>query len=635
MKIYKSIFIALAALTQSGVLLNSCANTVDDYSTSISMQTTAFSGAQGSCTNGGVKVDILIDGVVQSDQTQYICNGSDGKDGEDGKTEQNGHNTLVATSDEVGANCANGGMRIDNGLDANDNGTLETTELLSTRYVCNGSNGKDGEDGQNGKNASIQTTAFSGAQGSCTNGGVKVEILIDGVVQSDQTQYICNGSDGKDAEDSKDGQNGHNALVATSDEVGANCANGGMRIDIGLDANDNGTLETTELLSTRYVCNGVNGKDGEDGEDGQNGKNASIQTTAFSGAQGSCTNGGVKVDILIDGVVQSDQTQYICNGTNGMDGKDGSVITCNGIIVDTKFDSANCGSCGNVCQAGFECVNSSCNSIANMSTAMLTCNAQNINPYNDHNYCGGCGIACSDTSYCKAGVCTTLPAIGDIITFGHYEQDNNTTNGKEPITWRVLDVDSTNVKVLIISEKALDVQPYNTTHISITWAKSTIRSWLNGYAASYNTVGKSYTSDNFIDAAFTTAEKAKIVSSNVPAHVHPYYTTSPGLATTDKIFLLSITETQHYFTSDKDRQADATRYAVKKGAYVKGSVSGKYTDDGSCTDVHCYSYWWLRSPGDSNSKAEEISALGSIGVEGTDVSNVLNVAVRPALWVNL
>ena len=40
--------------------------------------------------------------------------------------------------------------------------------------------------------------------------------------------------------------------------------------------------------------------------------------------------------------------------------------------------------------------------------------------------------------------------------------------------------------LFVISDKVLDVKPYNTTSISITWDKSTIRSWLNGYAASYN-----------------------------------------------------------------------------------------------------------------------------------------------------
>ncbi len=272
-----------------------------------SIQTTSFDGEQGICTNGGVKVEVLIDGEVQADQTQYICNGVNGADGHDGHDGQNGHNTLAATSDDVGSHCANGGIRLDVGLDSNDNATLDTDEILNTRYICNGT---DGEDGTDGKNASIQTTAFEGAQGSCTNGGVKVEVFIDGVVQAGQTQYICNGVNGHDGHD---GQNGHSALVATSDADIAHCANGGIRVDFGLDTNGNNVLNADEILSTRYVCNGANGDDGTDG------KNASIQTTAFEGAQGSCTNGGIKVDILIDGIVQADQTQYVCNGADEED----------------------------------------------------------------------------------------------------------------------------------------------------------------------------------------------------------------------------------------------------------------------------------------------------------------------------
>lgn len=65
--------------------------------------------------------------------------------------------------------------------------------------------------------------------------------------------------------------------------------------------------------------------------------------------------------------------------------------------------------------------------------------------------------------------------VGDIVTFGHYEQDNDTTNGKEPIAWRVLDKNDEG-QYLIISEKVLDVQPYNTTNLFITFEKSTIRS---------------------------------------------------------------------------------------------------------------------------------------------------------------
>lgn len=57
------------------------------------------------------------------------------------------------------------------------------------------------------------------------------------------------------------GASGLNTLVNTTTEpAGANCANGGTKIEFGLDVNSNGVLETSEINSslTKYVCNGVN-----------------------------------------------------------------------------------------------------------------------------------------------------------------------------------------------------------------------------------------------------------------------------------------------------------------------------------------------------------------------------------------
>ena len=234
------------------------------------------------------------------------------------------------------------------------------------------------------------------------------------------------------------------------------------------------------------------------------------------------------------------------------------------------------------------------------------------------------------------GVCwnNVCHEIGDAITFGHYEQDTDTTNGKESIEWRVLDINDDG-QLLVISEKVLDVEPYNTTDIFVTWEESTIRSWLNGYGASYNTVGTDFTSDNFIGVAFTAEEKAKIVASSVPAHNNPDYSTSPGNATTDKVFLLSIVEAKTYFTSNLDRRADATRYAVKRNIYVLGSESNRCTNDGTCTDVHCYAYWWLRSPGKNTYYAAFVLASGIVAGAGGNVGNpdLINRGIRPALWV--
>ncbi len=208
------------------------------------------------------------------------------------------------------------------------------------------------------------------------------------------------------------------------------------------------------------------------------------------------------------------------------------------------------------------------------------------------------------------------PTLVKTMTFGQYEQDTDTSNGKEPITWRILAVKDG--KQLIISEKALDVQLYDKTNPTVTWETCTLRVWLN---------------DDFFNAAFSDTEKGKIETSTVPAHVNPNFPVSPGNETTDKIFLLSITEAQTYFTSDADRQCDATRYAVKKGAHVLGSESGLYTSDGTCTDIHCSPYWWLRSPGSRLILVSVVKGDGSIYFEG-EIGSATGNAVRPAMWVN-
>ncbi|MBV9950093.1 MAG: hypothetical protein JOZ69_24850 [Myxococcales bacterium] len=45
----------------------------------------------------------------------------------------------------------------------------------------------------------------------------------------------------------------------TPEPPGANCAAGGQRIDVGLDANGDGTLEPGEVMQTAFVCNGALG----------------------------------------------------------------------------------------------------------------------------------------------------------------------------------------------------------------------------------------------------------------------------------------------------------------------------------------------------------------------------------------
>ena len=192
--------------------------------------------------------------------------------------------------------------------------------------------------------------------------------------------------------------------------------------------------------------------------------------------------------------------------------------------------------------------------------------------------------------------------VGDIVLFGAYEQDNNLSNGKEDIEWLVLA--KKDDKILVISDNALDCQPYNTTDTDdVMWESCSLRKWLNG---------------TFLNAAFSTEEQALILNTNVSADKNLEYDTNPGNATTDKVFLLSIDEADKYFNSDEARKCVPTVYSKANGAY---------TSSGYC-------WWWLRSPGFSQDFAVNVYVGGSILYNGIDV-NFGSGCVRPAMWIDI
>lgn len=192
---------------------------------------------------------------------------------------------------------------------------------------------------------------------------------------------------------------------------------------------------------------------------------------------------------------------------------------------------------------------------------------------------------------------------GDTVLFGEYEQDNNTSNGKEDVEWLVLEVKDG--KALVVSKYALDCKQYNTSNTDVTWETCTLRKWLN---------------NDFINAAFSSYEKAMIPTVTVSADKN---STNPGNATQDQVFLLSITEANKYFGSDSARQCKPTDYAFANGAYVN-SVNG------NCG-------WWLRSPGVTQYSAHSAAYVhnsGGVYESGCDV-NIGTSAVRPAMWISI
>jgi hypothetical protein len=67
------------------------------------------------------------------------------------------------------------------------------------------------------------------------------------------------GEQGPSGADGIQGDNGFNSLMKTSAEPpGQNCNAGGIKVEVGLDSNNNNSLESNEIneASTQYVCNG-------------------------------------------------------------------------------------------------------------------------------------------------------------------------------------------------------------------------------------------------------------------------------------------------------------------------------------------------------------------------------------------
>jgi hypothetical protein len=142
-----------------------------------------------------------------------------------------------------------------------------------------GLTGATGPQGSQGIQGTVGLTGATGPQGIAgtngangTNGRSAYEIaLLNGFVGT-ETQWLLslvgatgsvgpNGAIGPQGIQGTNGTNGLNTVVKTSSEaVGSNCAAGGVKLEFGIDANNNGTLDLSEInvTLTKYVCNGIN-----------------------------------------------------------------------------------------------------------------------------------------------------------------------------------------------------------------------------------------------------------------------------------------------------------------------------------------------------------------------------------------
>ena len=182
---------------------------------------------------------------------------------------------------------------------------------------------------------------------------------------------------------------------------------------------------------------------------------------------------------------------------------------------------------------------------------------------------------------------------GEIFKFGFYYEE---------IEWIVLEKNEN--KILAVTKNCIDSMPINPKFGNTSWEDSKIRKWLNGV---------------FFDKVFTKKEKEMIVLSEIENPKNKIYGKIDGNETKDRVFLLSIEEAEKFFSSDEERIAKATDFAVQNGT--------KTDSEGNCI-------WWLRTSGIDSKRFAVVSNAGYIYEIGS-YADFDDRGIRPAMWIDL
>ena len=200
------------------------------------------------------------------------------------------------------------------------------------------------------------------------------------------------------------------------------------------------------------------------------------------------------------------------------------------------------------------------------------------------------GYENADDMLFKASI--NASSLGSVIKFGVYEQDGNSSNGKEDIEWILLCKE--NGKALLISKYGLDSLPYDTSG-GLDWKNSSLRTWLN---------------NTFYNAAFDMHSKTFIKSTSIE---------TAGVYTTDNVFILGRNEISTYYKSS------IASLKVVPTNYAKNNNADYYSSYGA-------GWWWIRDI--INGEIGFVTTTGSVCNYGFE-ANREGASVRPAIWIDI
>lgn len=192
--------------------------------------------------------------------------------------------------------------------------------------------------------------------------------------------------------------------------------------------------------------------------------------------------------------------------------------------------------------------------------------------------------------------------VGHIFRFGRYPQETNSTCNVREIEWIVLANDGKNVTML--SKHGLTAKPYNSEKKLAKWEVCSLRTWLN---------------QEFYNSAFSGNQKQIIKDVPMKTQRNSGYRSGACIATTDKVFLLTIDDAKRYFPTNDSRIMQPTSYAKSQGVYTDSESNGS---------------WWLRSQGVASDVAAFVNSDGSINSDGIICTNS-NISVRPAIVIGV
>lgn len=189
--------------------------------------------------------------------------------------------------------------------------------------------------------------------------------------------------------------------------------------------------------------------------------------------------------------------------------------------------------------------------------------------------------------------------VGNTVVFGNYEQDNSTSNGKEPIEWIVISEEDD--RRLLVSKYVLDVQPFNTDETSaMKLYGSHLWTWLQ---------------NDFKNTAFNTQELSFV---------------SSVLLLTDGSFTNSEDNKIRYYLIPEDKQAaQPTQYAKSKGSDGSWYLDGYNSGTSSGQHTYCKV---IRASGSCDDYGTDLGILGR-GAQPTENDEIHGV--RPAIWVDI